>query len=166
MSDHGMVDKKGRIVTLRSVDTDNWRAAADVVPHDDQRAFVAPSGARYLLLSHYEEAWNSLAVCADEQVVGHVMWGWDPDDQAYWIGGMLIDAAQQRQGLGRACIQVLLGRLMDQDRCTKIRLSFDEANEGARALYTSMGFVELPEREGDEIIAELTRERFTGATRS
>ncbi|GAA0368726.1 hypothetical protein GCM10009541_08980 [Micromonospora gifhornensis] len=56
------------------VDDDNWRAVADVVPRDDQRDFIAPSAARYLLLSLREGVWHSLAVCADEEVVGHVMW--------------------------------------------------------------------------------------------
>ncbi|WP_405426312.1 GNAT family N-acetyltransferase [Micromonospora sp. NBC_00617] len=106
MINEGHLDRAGRRVTLRPVDDDNWRAVADVAPRDDQRRFVAALGARYLLLSMRSEVWTSLAVYADETVVGHVMWGVD-DDGSHWIGGMLIDAAEQGRGVGRATVQTL-----------------------------------------------------------
>lgn len=96
--DYGLTDRADRRVTLRPVDDENWRAVADVVPLDEQRAFVAPSAARYLLLSMREGVWRSLAVYADEEVVGHLMWGHDNDDLTYWLGGMLVDAGQQGRG--------------------------------------------------------------------
>ncbi|WP_374323310.1 hypothetical protein [Streptomyces sp. AP-93] len=34
-------DRRGRRITLRPVDAENWRAVADIAPHDDQREFVA-----------------------------------------------------------------------------------------------------------------------------
>ncbi|MEK8107552.1 GNAT family N-acetyltransferase [Micromonospora sp. M12] len=71
---------------------------------------MAALGARYLLLSTRSEVWTSLAVYADETVVGHVMWGVD-DDGSHWIGGMLIDAAEQNRGVGRATVQTLAGWL-------------------------------------------------------
>ena len=68
--------------------------------------FVAALAARYLLLSTRSEVWTSLAVYADETVVGHVMWGVD-DDGSRWIGGMVIDAAEQGRGVGRATVRTL-----------------------------------------------------------
>ena len=32
-------------------------------------------------------------------VVGFVMWGIDPADESFWIGGLIIDRRHQRQGL-------------------------------------------------------------------
>ncbi len=61
-------------MTLRGVSDENWRDIADVVPKDDQRDWVATSGARYLLLSEREGVWTSLGVYSDELVVGHIMW--------------------------------------------------------------------------------------------
>ncbi|GAB3956057.1 hypothetical protein GCM10027614_67110 [Micromonospora vulcania] len=114
MIDRGHLDRAGRAVTLRPVDDDNWRAVADVAPRDDQRRFVAALAARYLLLSTRSEVWTSLAVYADETVVGHVMWGVD-DDGSHWIGGMVIDAAEQNRGVGRATVQTLATWLAARD---------------------------------------------------
>ncbi len=47
-----------------------------------------------------EGVWNSLGVYADDVVVGRIMWGRD-DDGSHWLGGMVIDRAEQGRGLGR-----------------------------------------------------------------
>lgn len=164
MIDDGIHDGQGRRVTLRPVTDDNWRAVADVVPLDAQRDFVPPSAARYLLLSMREQEWNSLAVYAAERVAGHVMWGWDPDDRRYWIGGMLVDAAEQGRGVGRACVRLLVRWLMaTKDGCDAVRLSYEETNLAADHLYRSLGFEVLDLHEDDEVVAELTRPRAVPA---
>ena len=152
MIDSGHSDRAGRRVTLRPVDDDNWRAVADVAPHDDQRAFVAALAARYLLLTERSDVWNSLAVYADETVVGHVMWGVD-DDGSRWIGGMVIDAAEQGRGLGRATVRTLVDWLAEAGE--PIRLSYHPENKPAAALYTSLGFHPTGAMEDDELVAEL-----------
>jgi diamine N-acetyltransferase len=151
---YGMVDRHGRLISLRSVDADNWRAIADVTARDDQRAFTAATGARYVLLSTMEDGWTSLGVYAAEQVVGHVMWGID-DDGSHWIGGVLVDAEQQRAGVGLASMRTLLRWLSERQACTMVRLSYDPGNVSARALYVDLGFVETDDVEEDEIVAEL-----------
>ncbi|MEU7570772.1 MULTISPECIES: GNAT family N-acetyltransferase [unclassified Micromonospora] len=152
MIDSGERDRLGRRVTLRPVDDDNWRPVADVAPRDDQRAFVAALAARYLLLSTHSEVWNSLAVYADDTVVGHVMWGVD-DDGSRWIGGMVIDAAEQGRGLGRATVRTLADWLAEAGR--PIRLSYHPDNTAAAGLYTALGFRPTGAMEDDELVAEL-----------
>ncbi|MDX2764514.1 GNAT family N-acetyltransferase, partial [Streptomyces europaeiscabiei] len=97
MISHGLLDGVGRRIALHDVDDENWRAVADVAPLDGQRRYVPALAARYLLLSLREGMWNSLAVRADDTVVGHVMWGRD-EDGSYWVGGMLIDGGEQGKG--------------------------------------------------------------------
>ncbi|SDG65558.1 diamine N-acetyltransferase [Lentzea fradiae] len=155
--DSGVRDGRGRLVTLTAITDDNWRAVADVVPRDDQREFVPPSAARYLLLSSREGVWHSLGICADEAVVGHVMWGFDPDDGAHWVGGLLVDAARQGEGVGRAALTVLLAWLEAKPDFVRARLSYRPENAAARKLYASLGFVELDLVEDDEVVAELVR---------
>ncbi|CAN5836566.1 GNAT family N-acetyltransferase [soil metagenome] len=162
MIDYGLTDKADRRVTLRPVDDGNSRAVADVVPLDDQRDFVPPSAARYLLLSMREGVWQSLVVYADQDVVGHAMWGWDDDDQTHWVGGMLIDAAQQGRGLGRATVLSLARWLMERPDCPAVRLSVNESNAAARGLYASVGFAELELAQDGEIVAELTTKVLNG----
>ncbi|MGI5522798.1 GNAT family N-acetyltransferase [Micromonospora sp. CA-259024] len=155
MIDGGHLDRVGRRVTLRPVDDDNWRAVADVAPRDDQRRFVAALGARYLLLSTRSEVWTSLAVYAGEAVVGHVMWGVD-DDGSHWIGGMLIDAAEQNRGVGRATVGTLAAWLSTRDGNPPVRLSYHPDNTQAATLYQSLGFHPTGAMDDDELIAEKT----------
>jgi diamine N-acetyltransferase len=55
---YGLSDRLGRFISLRAVDEENWRAIAAVAPRDDQRDFVAPAAAFYLLLSTRENDWT------------------------------------------------------------------------------------------------------------
>ncbi|MER5550227.1 GNAT family N-acetyltransferase [Streptomyces sp. NPDC002793] len=155
MIDRGLLDRTGRSVTLREVDDANWRAVADIAPSDGQRAYVPALAARYLLLSLREDTWHSLAVYGDDTVTGHVMWARD-DDGSHWIGGMLVDGHEQGRGVGRAAVHTLTGWLAEQEDCTVLRLSCDPGNTAAVQLYTSLGFRPTGEREGDEIVMELT----------
>ncbi|AKU18094.1 GNAT family N-acetyltransferase [Luteipulveratus mongoliensis] len=150
-----LTDRGGRRVTLRAVDDDNWRAIADIAPRDDQRDFVAALAARYLLLSMRGGVWTSLGVLADETVVGHVMWAYDEDDEAYWIGGVVIDASEQGKGVGRQAMLALIQLLSERPNCREIRLSYSPRNTGAAKLYEALGFAPTGEVEDDEIVVRL-----------
>ncbi|WP_445330469.1 GNAT family N-acetyltransferase [Streptomyces sp. GSL17-111] len=153
--DYGLTDRRGRAVTLHEVGDANWRAVADVAPKDEQRAFIAALGARYLLLSLREDEWHSLAVCADGVVAGHVMWGFDPADGAHWIGGLLVDADHQGQGIGRAAVRTLTRWLGELPECRELRLSYHPANQASARLFESLGFTPTGEQEDEEIVAAL-----------
>ncbi|GGU30642.1 hypothetical protein GCM10010274_17110 [Streptomyces lavendofoliae] len=161
--DHGLHDTTGRPVTLHDVDDDNWRAVADIAPRDDQRDHVPALAARYLLLSLREDVWHSLAVLAGDEVTGHLMWARE-DDGTHWIGGMLIGAAHQGTGIGRAAVRTLAAWLTDKDDCRAVRLSYHPDNTPARRLYTSLGFVPTGTVEDDEIVAELEPARTAPRT--
>ncbi|MFD4031592.1 GNAT family N-acetyltransferase [Streptomyces sp. NPDC058637] len=154
MIDHGVSDRLGRRVALRDIDADNWRAVADVAPLDDQRDHVPALAARYLLLTTREDTWHSLAVCAGDDVVGHVMWARD-EDGSYWIGGMLIDGVQQGRGVGRAVVRTLTAWLAEREDCEVVRLSYAPGNTAAGRLYTSLGFRPTGDVEDDEVVVEL-----------
>ena len=62
----------------------------------------------YLCLSTYGDVWRSCAVLDDDVVVGHVMWGVDPEDDSHWFGGLVIDRERQGRGLGRATVEAVL----------------------------------------------------------
>lgn len=97
--------------------------------------------------------WTSLAVYADETVVGHVMWGVD-DDGSHWIGGMLFDAAEQGRGVGRATVQTLAPWLAAREGNPPVRLSYHPDNAPAAALYTSLGFHPTGAVDDEELVAE------------
>lgn len=139
---------------VRAVDTDNWEACCEVRPAPEQERFVAPV-AYYLCLCHYGQTWQPLAVYAGPDVVGFVMSAVDPSDGSHWIGGLTIDASQQRQGIGRATVASLLARFRSAG-ATEAALSYDPGNAAARALYASVGFHETGEHVDGEVVARLS----------
>lgn len=109
--------------------------------------------AGYLLMSLLGTAWHSLAVLADDEIVGHVMWGMDVD-ASRWIGGLIIDAAQQGEGVGPATTRTLTQWLHGQPGCTAVRLTVHTDNLAAAHRYTSLGFVATDEIDGEEVVFE------------
>ena len=137
---------------LEDVRADNWRACTALEVEEPQQRFVAPV-ANYLALCAYGDSpWHPLAVRVSEEVVGFVMWGVDPADESFWIGGLVIDRRYQRHGYGRAVVAQLLERAA-ADGHRETALSYQPENIAARSLYASMGFVETGELEGDETVA-------------
>ncbi len=143
------------LVELVAVTPENWREIAAVVPRDDQREFVSPSAASYMLLGEREGIWKSLGIAENGRIVGHLMWGIDPADGSHWIGGVIIDAREQGRGLGRAAMTAMIGRLRALPDVSAIRLSLHPANAVARALYDGLGFTPTGERDGDQLVLEL-----------
>ncbi|MGW9498241.1 GNAT family N-acetyltransferase [Streptomyces prasinus] len=151
-----ITDRQDRAVTLEDITDANWRDVADVAPADDQRRFVAALGARYLLLSARGGVWNSLAVRAGDEVVGHVMWAYDDEDGTHWIGGMIVNEAEQGKGVGHAAVRALVQRLAALSDCREIRLSYHPDNTPAARLYTTLGFRPTGDFEDEEVVAALS----------
>lgn len=95
-----------------------------------------------------------MAVCADDTVVGHIMWGRD-EDGSYWLGGMVIDGTEQGKGVGRAAVRTLMEWLSRREDCRELRLSYHPDNTVAAKLYASLGFQPTEVASGDEVVAGL-----------
>jgi diamine N-acetyltransferase len=140
-------------VILEDVGADNWRACTALEVEQPQQRFVAPVANYLALCADAESPWHPLAVRAEEAVVGFVMWGVDPSDESFWVGGLIIDRRHQRQGYGQAVVTQLLERAAS-DGHEEAALSYDPWNKQARSLYASMGFVETGEvNDDDETVA-------------
>lgn len=155
MTQQKTTDRQGRVVALEEITEDNWRDVADVAPADDQRRYVAALAARYLLLSQRGGVWTSLGVRAGDDVVGHVMWAYDEEDGTHWIGGMVVAAAEQGRGVGRATMHAVIERLAALPTCREIRLSYHPDNTSAGGLYASLGFRPTGEFEDEEVVVAL-----------
>lgn len=136
-------------VRLIDIDASNWREVAAVTVLPDQAEFVA-AVSYYLCLANYGPDWRSLAIEHDGRIVGHVMWAVDHD--SVWLGGLVVDAAAQGHGVGRAAIRAFIDRFLT-DEVTTIAVSYLPSNTVARGLYTNIGFVETGEMEGNELVA-------------
>ena len=141
-------------ISLEPVTKDNWRACVALSVRPDQREFVNEVS-HYLCLCTYGGLWQPLAAVRDGEVVGFCMWAVD-DDRSRWIGGVVVDAARQRGGIGRAIISALQARFAAEPDCPNVALSYSPENTAARQLYASLGFTETGEREDDEVVARWT----------
>ena len=146
----GFRDRRGRLISVRAIG-DDWLQVADVAPRDDQRRFVPALAARYLLQSGRGGAWTSLAVYADDQVVGHVMWAVDEADRPC-LGGIVIAAAEQGEGVGRALIETMLAWFASRSGPPVVQLAVQPANQVGEHLYRSVGFTPTGEVEDGEIV--------------
>jgi diamine N-acetyltransferase len=142
------------LVTLRPVDSENWREVVQLEVTAAQRAFVAEP-CYYLALCHYGGLWQPLAVYLQERVIGFMMWAVDLADESCWLGGILIDQGLQGQGYGRHAVQAAIAKLVDERGCRHFALSYQPDNTTARHLYRTLGFVETGEMEDNEVVARL-----------
>jgi diamine N-acetyltransferase len=90
------------------------------------------------------------------------MWAFDPDEGSHWIGGLVVDAGHQGQGVGRAAVVALLRVFEGFDGHREAALSYAPDNTTARRLYASLGFVETGEQADGELVARRPRGPVTG----
>ena len=141
----------GVTVELRSVASELRDACLALEVTEEQRRFVSRVSDYLALCERPGSPWKPFAVLREGEVVGFVMHGVDPADDSAWIGGLVVDRAHQRCGIGRAVVDLLVGRASDRGRPSA--LSYDAANTAAKALYDHAGFLETGEIEDGEIVA-------------
>jgi diamine N-acetyltransferase len=142
------------VVALHDVVADDHDGLLDIRVARDQRTFVGPV-AEYLAICLLDMEWQPLAIRADGELVGFVMWSRSATDGSYWIGGFQIDRRRQGRGYGRSGLLALIEALRAKPECREIVLTSLRSNAAARRLYASLGFHETGEMVGDEVVARL-----------
>ncbi|MBM7844632.1 GNAT family N-acetyltransferase [Herpetosiphon giganteus] len=139
-------------ITLQSITLANARAclALSVAPHQQQ--FVASTAAS-LVQSRFEPHWETHGIYADETLVGFMMYGNDPD-YGWGLLRLLVDAKFQGRGYGRTAVQHMLATIRAAGG-SSVAVSYEDANDVARRLYQSLGFVETDEQPFGEPFAIL-----------
>ena len=137
---------------------------------DNQKSFVAANNVSII------EAYTAIigngyafpfAIYEDDTPVGFLMIGFDVYD--YWddapgiakgnynLWRLMIDKNYQGKGIGKKAIRLALD-FINTHPCGKAEycwLSYEAENNVARQLYSSFGFVETGEKDGEELIAIL-----------
>jgi diamine N-acetyltransferase len=152
-------------ITLRKIDENNWRQVYKLKVAPEQQHFVAPNGyslseAAYSDCAGHLYPW---AIYDGETLVGFAMYedNKSPDTKerdVYFICRLMVDAAQQGKGYGRAAMLQLLDKIKAEPDCKQIGISYEPENEVARKLYLSLGFVETGEIVDGETVAIYTPE--------
>lgn len=144
------------VLTARIVDltADNVEEVLDLATRPDQDRYVRPV-AWYVARSAYQQVWTPVAVTVEGEIVGFAEWAYDPSDETYCLGGLMVDARRQGRGLGRAAVTALVEHLRRRPDCRDIALTVHEDNAVARSLYAALGFVDTGELDGDEMVMVL-----------
>jgi len=126
-------------ISLREIDSDNFQQCINLRVAEGQEKFVA-SNVTSIAQSKIYPASLPFAVYAGEEMVGFVMYGFDTDDNKFYLGRLMIDARHQGKGYGKAATLEVIERMKKIEECQEIYLSFVPENQGAEKLYASVGF--------------------------
>src|SRR5215203_5579849 len=139
-------------VEFRNVDATNFWQVINLRVAEDQQNFVAPNVRSIAECVPYPHLVPN-AIFAGDELVGFALYGRDLDTGSYWIVRLMIDAAHQSKGFGKAAIRTLIDRMKALPGCAEVYLSFVSGNAAAEGLYRSLGFEPTGEVNGSgEII--------------
>jgi diamine N-acetyltransferase len=139
-------------VTLREITPENFQQCVNLKVADSQTNFVAPN-VMSIAQSKVYPTMNIRAVyAANDEMVGFVMYGLDPDDRRYYLVRLMVDEKHQGKGYGRAATLAVIENLRQNADCREIYLSFNPENNGAERLYESLGFERTGEISAGEIV--------------
>ncbi len=130
-------------ITLRPVESDLLPAVTALTLPPAQRGFV-DSPAEALGESYSLQRNVPRAVLAAGEVVGFALYTLDPQDRQPRISRLLIDAARQGRGYGRAALRALLAEMAQTyPKHARVRVALTADNAVARRLFESEGFTTL-----------------------
>jgi diamine N-acetyltransferase len=127
------------IITLRPLTPKNWVECTKLSVREDQKNFVASNVFSIAEARIFPEC-VPLAIYADENMVGFVMYALSSEDNRYWIIRYMIDHNYQGKGYGKAALQVVIDEMRRLPGCDRIYLSYEPENRVAEELYNSFGF--------------------------
>lgn len=146
-----------RAIRLASIDKSNWESVVELELEKAQENFVA-SNAYSLAEAAYDSDCAPLAIYADDEIVGFVMYAsLASEGQAgtYMICRLMVDRAHQKKGYGRQALELTIAHISSKPGSRTIKICYHPQNPVAKDFYASFGFVEAGLDEEGEMIAEM-----------
>lgn len=138
-------------VSLREITPENFKECINLKVADDQKTFVAPNVTSIAQSKIYPTI-EPFAVYDDDEMVGFVMFGYDTEDERYFLVRLMIDEKFQGRGFGKAATLAVIEKLKLTEDCNELYLSFVPENTNAERLYKSVGFERTGEISEGEIV--------------
>ena len=153
--DMDRIDDKN--ISLKPIAEDNFLAAFNLKLNSGQEKFVSHPVRSLAQAYVYRSQCQPFGIYCGDEMVGYVMVVYDYDVPEYDIWHMMIDAAQQGRGFGRAALARVLEYIDGKPfgDSSRVALTCHRENAAAMALYRSFGFEPTGAEEDDEI--ELVR---------
>ena len=112
--------------------------------HDPEHRKIPPCKILIDQRCDYEALPENLRLCPISQDV------YKRQDAYSW--SYFLDVRQQGRGYGKRAAQLALRLLRLADPDMPVKLAVEAANTRAQRLYRSLGFRQLPERDGDDLV--------------
>lgn len=141
-------------VTLREITMDNFAECIRLTVAEDQKDFVA-TNVFSLAEAKADGVSNPCAIYTGDQMVGFIMYDFEPAEDRGYITRLMIDARFQRNGYGRAAMSQVIGRLKQIPECREIQTSYAPANAAAEHLYADLGFAQTGEEIDGETVVRM-----------
>ncbi len=127
-------------IELRLIDKENMYNVIDLEVEEEQKEFVAPNSFS-LLQANYEENLYPFAIYRDNELVGFVMYDFDDETDTYGMCRLMVDKKFQKQGIGKAAIEKLFDKIINEYGNVKFFTSAEPYNTVAINLYEKLGFI-------------------------
>ena len=153
------------MISLRPIDSSNYRECIELSVEPDQQRFVASNLQSLADAYVWREAAEPFAVYSDDEMVGFALLfpladGGDDDsipepgtERGYILVRLMVDGRFQGRGYGRAALDAIIELIRGRGLPT-VRLSVVPENEQALDFYRRNGFAETGEIHGGEIVME------------
>lgn len=139
-------------ILLREITPENFKECVELKVADDQKTFVATNVYSIAQSKIYPTHLPFAVYKDDDEMVGFVLFGFDTDDDRYYLGRLMIDEKHQGRGYGRAATLAVIEELKKNKDCREIYLCCAPENTNAERLYKSIGFERTEELNGSEIV--------------
>ena len=157
------------MLKLKKIDRNNVAEILKLEVFDNQKSFVATNNSSiieaYTAITENNHVFT-FGIYKDDTPIGFLMIGYDvnSDDEGapkiakgnYNIWRLMIDKKFQGKGFGKKAMDLAL-EFVNTFPCGTAKhcwLSYESDNNVACQLYKSVGFVEIDEKDGEEIVNE------------
>jgi diamine N-acetyltransferase len=153
------------VISLRPIDSSNYRECIELSVAPDQQQFVAPNLQSLADAYVWREAAEPFAVYSDDEMVGFTLLfpladGTEDDsipepgtERGFIIVRLMVDNRFQGRGYGREALDAIVELVRGRGLPT-MRLSVVPENVQALEFYRRNGFAETGEIHGGEIVME------------
>ena len=145
-------------IELRPVDSENWKACAELALCPEQKGFVPNNLYSIAEAQFYPDA-HSLAIYTHiDGLVGYALYGKDLETQQWKVFRLMIGCHYQGRGYGEAAMRLIIAQISKRADATSINLVYQRDNYVARKLYAKLGFIERSVSESGRVVAKLNQE--------
>jgi diamine N-acetyltransferase len=146
--------KEEKMVELKDITQENFWKVISLKVGKDQN-FVA-SNAISIAQSKLFPSMIPLAIYINDNIVGFLMFGIDPDDNNYWIIRLMVDEKYQKNGYGKKAMKIIMKKIIEDKNHNKIVLSTNPENIVGINLYKKLGFKTTGKIQDGEEVFEYT----------